>query len=126
MANESRTGTTLHLLLNSPTNAEAWRNFVGRYGPKVLAWCRRWGLQEADAENVTQEVLTLLARKLATFDAARGRFRGWLRTVTQHAVGDYCRQQQRGHVGSGDSRVLDELHRVQARDDLVAALETEF
>ena len=126
METGSRTGTTLHVLLNSPTSPDAWRGFVGRYGPKILAWCRGWGLQEADAENVTQEVLTLLARKLATYDAARGRFRGWLRTLTQHALSDYCRQQKRGGVGSGDTHILDQLHSVRAREDLVASLEKEF
>ena len=51
----------------APHDPSAWDDFVGRYGPRILAWCRRWGLQEADAQDVSQEVLVLLAVKLRTF-----------------------------------------------------------
>jgi RNA polymerase sigma-70 factor (ECF subfamily) len=45
----------------------AWSGFVARYGPKILHWCRRWRLQEADAEDVTQDVLLKLHGRMATF-----------------------------------------------------------
>ena len=41
----------------------AWDEFVGRYGPRISAWCRNWGLQEA----VALAVLTRLAAKLRGF-----------------------------------------------------------
>jgi len=31
---------------------EAWAEFVRRYGPMVYRWCLRWGLQEADAQDM--------------------------------------------------------------------------
>jgi RNA polymerase sigma-70 factor (ECF subfamily) len=63
---------------------------VDRYGPQIHAWCRRWGLQETDARDVTQTVLLQLASKLRTFtyDPAQ-RFRGWLKTLTHHAWSDF-------------------------------------
>ena len=39
-----------------------------RYGRKIYAWCRRWNLQEADTEDVTQMVLLKLAEKMRSFD----------------------------------------------------------
>jgi len=45
----------------------AWERFVDLYGPRIRGWCRRWGLQEADSEDVTQEVLLRLSLKLRSF-----------------------------------------------------------
>ena len=126
MSTESATGTTLHFLLSAPDNHDAWRLFVDRYGTKILFWCRRWGLQEADAENVTQEVLAKLARKLTAYDPSKGRFRGWLKTLAHHAWQDYVEAQRRPGAGSGDTKVLDKLNSVEARDDLANELALEF
>ena len=41
----------------SPNDEVAWARFVGVYGSKIRGWCRRWGLQAADTEDVTQDVL---------------------------------------------------------------------
>ena len=38
----------------------AWREFVNLYGSSIYKWCRRWGLQDADAQESTQEVLLKL------------------------------------------------------------------
>ncbi len=35
--------------------------------PQDLRWCKAWGLQEADAEDVAQDVLTKLTQKMASF-----------------------------------------------------------
>src|SRR5713101_4316312 len=50
---ESQTGTTLRVLLRNPADPQAWKAFVERYTPKLLAWCRQWRLQTADAQDVT-------------------------------------------------------------------------
>ena len=76
--------TLLHRLRQEPEDPSAWAEFVGRYGEKILDWCRRWRLQEADAQDVSQTVLLRLAVKLRTFDTIRpGRFgRGCGRSPT--------------------------------------------
>ncbi len=95
----SRTSLTLlGRLRDAPDDAAAWEAFVRRYGPKIDEWCRYWRLQEADAEDVTQNVLLCLAQKLRSFQYDAGRsFRGWLRTLTQHALSDFL--EARGHRG---------------------------
>src|SRR5712671_4103696 len=108
----SRTSVTLLCRLrDAPDDAAAWEAFVRRYGPKIYEWCRQWKLQEADAEDVTQNVLLRLARNLRSFsyDATRS-FRGWLRTLTQHALSDFLEDRQGSTAGSGDSRILDVLN----------------
>ena len=126
MANQDQTGVTLFRLLNSPQDPTAWSAFVDRYGRKILFWCRRWGLQEADAENVAQEVLAKLALKLHAYDPYRGRFRAWLKTLAHHAWDDYLESQRRPGAGSGDTRVLEKIQSIEARDDLTATLGEAF
>lgn len=123
-----RTRVSLLLRLRQePDNQAAWGEFVQRYGPQIYAWCRRWQLQPADAEDVTQTVLLKLATHLRTFVYDPGRrFRGLLKTITHHAWRDFVEGRQRAVEGSGDSAVLAALHTVEARDDLAAQLEAAF
>lgn len=123
---ESGTGTTLLRLLQEPDSSRAWSAFVDRYGPRIFGWCRKWNMQEADAENVTQEVLVKLYEKIRLYEPAKGSFRGWLKTVTQHAWSDYLRSQARGGIGEGGTANLNQFHTAEARDDLIRQLEEEF
>src|SRR5215467_63083 len=79
---------------------QVWNEFVDRYGRKIYGWCRHWGLQEADAQDVTQDVLVRLAEKMRTFayDPSRS-FRAWLKTLTRHALSDFC--DARGRAAAG-------------------------
>jgi RNA polymerase sigma-70 factor (ECF subfamily) len=110
-----------------PTDQAAWADFARRYGRQIYGWCRRWQLQEADAQDVTQEVLLKLARKMATFayDPARS-FRAWLKTVTHHAWRDFVEGRRRVvGCGAGDE-VLEVLQTVEARDRLADHLDGEY
>jgi RNA polymerase sigma-70 factor (ECF subfamily) len=108
-----------------PVDQAAWLQFTERYGRKIYAWCRRWNLPAADAEDVTQNVLLKLTEKMQTFeyDPARS-FRAWLKTVTRNAWSDYWAG--RKAVAAGGSQVLEMLQTVEAREDLVQRLEDEF
>lgn len=127
-AGDSETRVTLLGRLRlDPGDQAAWNEFVDHYGRKVYGWCRRWNLQEADAQDVTQIVLLKLAEKLRHFsyDPSRS-FRAWLRTLTQHAWSDFVESRRRPGWGSGDTAVLEQLHTTMARDDLVHQLEEAF
>jgi RNA polymerase sigma-70 factor (ECF subfamily) len=114
-------------LRQSPADESAWGEFVDRYGPRIFAWCRHWRLQEADAQDVTQAVLVRLAQKMRSFDYDPTRsFRAWLKTLTRHAWDDLRQSHQRHAPGTGDSQVQEQLHALEARDDLVARLQEEF
>jgi RNA polymerase sigma-70 factor (ECF subfamily) len=60
------------------------------------------------------------------YDPARS-FRGWLKTLTHHALHDFV--EGRNPVGAragGGSQVLEALHAVEAREDLLRRLDDEF
>jgi RNA polymerase sigma-70 factor (ECF subfamily) len=118
--------TLLARLRQDPTNQVAWGEFVELYGRHIYRWCRQWQLQEADAEDVTQDVLLKLARKLRdfTYDPS-GSFRGWLKTVAHHAWRDFVDGRPRARAGGGDV-AWEVLQTVEAREDLLRKLEEAF
>lgn len=123
---ESQTSATLLARLRqAPADQAAWRRFTECYGRQIYAWCRKWNLQEADAEDVTQNVLIKLADKMKTFvyDPEKS-FRGWLKTVTRNAWSDYWAT--RKAVAVGGSQAVEMLATVEAREDLVRRLDGEF
>ena len=106
---------------------QAWGEFVRRYGAQILVWCRKWKLQEADAQDVTQNVLVKLSDKMRTFsyDPARS-FRAYLKTLTNYALCDFLESRKRLGAAAGGSVAMDVLNTVEARDDLVEQLKSAF
>src|SRR5690349_5153446 len=52
--------TLIERVQRFPPDQKAWDEFVRRYHPMILAWCRKWGLQTSDADDVAQDVLLKL------------------------------------------------------------------
>jgi RNA polymerase sigma-70 factor (ECF subfamily) len=119
--------STLLLLRLSvcPSDAEAWDQFVLRYSGTIYRWCRRHGLQDADAKDVTQNVFAALLRGLQTFDRSRACFRSWLFSVVENCVCTWCKDPAHGHV-KGTEAVWSALAAEPARRDLEARLNEEF
>jgi len=113
---DSQTSLTLmERLRQFPWNAEAWDRFVELYRPKIYAWCRAWGIQEADAEDVAQDVITKLTQKMASFQYDRTRcFRAWLKTITQHTLSDLMASRSRALLEAS----IPILRSIEARADL--------
>jgi RNA polymerase sigma-70 factor (ECF subfamily) len=100
------TSATLLDRLIHGADQSAWERFVELYTPLLLAWCRRIGLSDADAADLTQTVFVSLYEKLPEFryDPTRS-FRAWLKTVMLNAWRNQHRKRQLG-TGNG-SAVLD-------------------
>ncbi len=108
-----------------PTDAEAWNLFVQRYGGMIYGWCCRYGLQDVDAQDVTQNVFIALIRHLRNFDRSRGLFRNWLHRIVQHRVSDWCNDPAHCHE-RGTEAVQRRLSTEEARRDLETRLNEEF
>jgi RNA polymerase sigma factor (sigma-70 family) len=123
---ETTSATLLNRLHQQPGDAAAWHEFVARYRPRIYAHCLAFPLQPADAEDVTQAVLVRLVEKLPQFRYDPGQcFRAWLKTVTHHILVDYLAEYRRLQ-GSGETALIRLLENVQAREDLVREMETEY
>jgi RNA polymerase sigma-70 factor, ECF subfamily len=99
-----QTSSTLLIRIKAK-DQEAWQRLVHLYGPLVYGWCRRFGLQEADAADVGQDVFRSVAEAIGDFrhEQERDSFRGWLRTVTRTRVLDFFRRKARAAQGVGGS-----------------------
>ena len=130
MANALLPTTRVSLLTQlrqDPSDQAGWDEFVECYGRHIYRWCRRWKLQDADAEDVTQDILVKLTQKLRTFayDPSRS-FRGWLKTVAHHAWRDFHDGRRHARRAGGDSQVQELMLTLEAREDLAQKLEEAF
>jgi len=129
MPRSSKTDTRVTLLGRlraTPDDPAVWSEFVDWYGRNIHAWCKAWGLQESDAQDVTQEVFLNLSRKMHGFCYdPNGSFRAWLKTLTRRAWQVYAAKQRKSGIGSGgdDEHLLTNL---KAREDLTQRLEEAF
>src|SRR3954453_3563224 len=100
--------TLLSRLRHAPSDQAGWDEFVERYGRHIYRWCRQWNLQDADAEDVTQDILVKLTQKLGAFEYDPSRsFRGWLKTVAHHAWRDFEDNRRHAKRAVGNSQALD-------------------
>lgn len=88
MSESPPTRCSLLVRLRHVSDARAWTEFVDVYAPLVYRLARKQGLQDADAADLTQEVLRVAVDALPsfTYDPHRGSFRGWLFTVAWHRL----------------------------------------
>jgi RNA polymerase sigma-70 factor (ECF subfamily) len=107
MIQSESTRASLLVRIRDLRDREAWTQFVEIYAPLVHQMARRSGLQDADASDLTQDVLRSVARSAERldYDPHKGTFRGWLYTVTRNALCRFFEAQRRLPRGSGDQAV---------------------
>ena len=101
MSESLGTRPSLLVRIRDPGDREAWRQFVALYAPLIHRLARQRGLQDADAADLTQDVLRAVAMAAPglVYDPSRGSFRGWLFTVTCHKIHDF--RESRRHRDRG-------------------------
>jgi RNA polymerase sigma-70 factor (ECF subfamily) len=94
MTDTPTTQASLLVRLGNSADSAAWGRFVDLYAPPVYACARRHGLQDADAADVTQDVMRAVytAFRRGDYDPDRGRFRGWLITIVRNKLRDHVRR----------------------------------
>jgi RNA polymerase sigma-70 factor (ECF subfamily) len=121
MNNSPDTRASLLMRLRRHDDAEAWSEFAEIYQPLIFRMAERCGLQEADAHEVVQEVLSRVARAVPTWKSSgnQGSFRNWLKCVTRNLVIQFFRDRRRWPQTSDNSDVrrLVEGHPSPADDD---------
>jgi len=95
----------------------AWTEFLGIYQPVVYRMARRRGLQDADAQDVTQQVFLSVSKAIGHWTPESGRppFRAWLFTITRNAVTKSLAR-KKPDVGSGSTSVVQLLELNAAKD----------
>jgi RNA polymerase sigma-70 factor (ECF subfamily) len=108
MADVPDTRPSLLVRIRDARDGQAWSQFVDLYAPLIYGFLRKHGLQDADAADLTQEVLRAVAgsaRRLE-YDPTRGPFRGWLFTVVRNKLRNFLTARNRHEQPSGGSAAL--------------------
>lgn len=108
------THPSLLLRVRDGSNQQAWSEFVAIYGPLIYSYCRKRRLQESDAADVLQEVLSRVANAIGTFEYQRekGRFRSWLGTITFRELARFTSKGK----GAIDVHATEDIHEVAGRN----------
>lgn len=101
--------TSLTLLgrLQRGDDSEAWGRVFGLYRPLLMNWIRKYDVQAADADDLSQEVLLYVSTGLKSFEhnGRPGAFRTWLRNILVNRLRNYWRARDRRPRPSGDSDI---------------------
>lgn len=84
----------------------AWREFDRDYAPLLRNVARKAGLTDAETDEVVQETLIAVAKKIGQFEHAgnRGSFRAWLYQQARWRIADQFRARARATSGAGSKR----------------------
>jgi RNA polymerase sigma-70 factor (ECF subfamily) len=91
--------------IRDAADGPAWDQFVDIYAPLMYGFARKHGLQDADAADLTQDVLSAVSQAIRRldYDSERGSFRGWLFTVVRNKLRDLVARRHHPGLGDGDT-----------------------
>ncbi len=91
--NYNPTRVTLLAKLKTTGNDEAWQEFEDIYRGFILSLILRMGINQHDAEDISQAVLTKVWQKIEDFEynQNKGKFHNWLAAMTRNTVKDFFR-----------------------------------
>jgi len=116
MQNTPETRASLLIRLRDRQNRQAWTEFVDIYDPLIYRLARRQGLQDADARDLTQQVLMAVAAKVENWnpDRSKGSFRAWISQVARNLIINMLIHRRRHPPGTGDSNIQQLLNQKSA------------
>ena len=111
MNSSPETRASLLIRVRDPADQAAWHEFVEIYRPIILRLARQKGMQDADSDDVAQDVLAAVAKAVEQreHDPKRAKFRTWLHRVAHNAILNALTRGKPDR-GSGDSAMLAVLH----------------
>jgi RNA polymerase sigma factor (sigma-70 family) len=128
MAEIPSTRASLLVRLRDAQDQAAWKEFVDLYTPLVYGYARKQGLQDADAADLSQEVLGTVAGAVGSleYDPARGAFRNWLFTVVRRKLSNWRRARRSRPDCTNGTAHSASLEQFPAPDTMEAEWEAEW
>ncbi len=103
------TRTSLLRRLKQWEDQESWRDFFNTYWKLIYGAAIKAGLNDADAQDVVQDTVVAVAKKLEDFkyDPALDSFKGWLLYLTRKRIALHYRKRERDRGGRArDSEMM--------------------
>ncbi len=128
------TRATLLERLKNPDDQQSHAEFYGLYRNLIYGVALKYGLSDADAQDIIQETMRSVSGKLGSFqyDPKVGSFKGWLLQNARWRIIEHLRSQKnvfkQGSASPDDSRRTGTLERVAdpSGNDLDAVWEGEW
>jgi len=97
----------------------SWERLDRLCRPFIRFWARRAGVRDSDLDDVAQDVMVTVARKLPTFryEGPDDTFRGWLRTIVRSRASDWLRKSRHFPEVKGGTEGIQLNAQVPAEDD---------
>lgn len=120
------TRESLLVQIRSPANREAWDQFVLIYRPVIYRLARHRGLQDADSQDLVQQVLMAVASAIGNWEKSDEsvRFRHWLRRIARNAIVNAL--SRRPHDRATGGSAVQELLTEQSQPDLESDVQIEL
>lgn len=100
----------------------AFTLIFNEYAPRLKAFLKRGGLEDAVAEELVQEIMLTVWRRAGTFDPAQGGVATWIFTIARNRRIDHLRRAQRPVPEDAGAMHADDLE--VATDGLVERKES--
>ena len=128
MAEIPLTRASLLVRLRDPQDEAAWGEFVDLYAPLVYGYARKQGLQDADAADLSQDVLGAVAGAVGRleYNPRCGAFRNWLFTVVRRKLSNWRRARRSRPESRSDPASDQDLHRCPAPAEAEREWEAEW
>jgi RNA polymerase sigma-70 factor (ECF subfamily) len=75
---------------------ESWKVFFDTYWKLIYNAAMQAGLTKTEAEDVVQETIISVLKRMPAYNRQKGSFKKWLLTVTSWRITDQLRKRQRG------------------------------
>lgn len=87
----------------------AFARIFAFYGPRVKAYLRRLGAEDAVAEDLTQDVLLAIWRRAQQFDRSRAALSTWVYTIARNKRIDALRRERRPDFDPEDPALVGDI-----------------
>lgn len=104
---------------------EAFGRLFAFYGPRIKAYLRRLGAEDAAAEDLTQEVMLALWRRAHQFDRRRAALSTWIFTIARNRRIDAIRRERRPDYDPDDPALVEDVDHAPRGDEVAEAREME-
>lgn len=92
MDNQWQTRQTLIQRAKDQSDEEAWKEFISFYKMFIYYLLNRMNVSLNEMDDLVQEILLTLWKKLESYESSKAKFRTWLSTVIRNTTINYLKQ----------------------------------